>query len=194
MTYATFSPGTAYWRAAINEFGMNNVWANPFFGLGLNDWVRPEWMHTSSVDNFWLLMAMRYGIPGFVLVLTGYAIALWQVGRWSLGEDQVLLNLRRAWVFTFACLAFTLFTVHVWAEIYALVFFLLGAGIWLLDATPRGEAVEVASPHLRAPAPTTRFAPAGFEKANLDPLETIMPQTNGLPHYTRFPPQNKVKP
>ncbi|WP_299509812.1 O-antigen ligase family protein [Cypionkella sp.] len=195
MTYATFSPGTAYWRAAINEFGMNNVWAHPIFGIGLNDWVRPVWMHTGSVDNFWLLMAMRYGIPGFVLIAAGYAIALWKIGRRQLGEDQILLNLRRAWVFTFACLAFTLFTVHIWAEIYALVFFLLGAGAWLLSAAPSVEVIAAAT-SLRAPISTTRFATAASAQARPAFPETAIAgaTSNDQPNYTRFPPQSRSTP
>ena len=53
MSYATFSAQTAYWRSLIFEYGTANVWASPVFGIGLNDWVRPYWMGTSSVDNFW---------------------------------------------------------------------------------------------------------------------------------------------
>ena len=136
MTYATFSPGTAYWRAAINEFGMNNVYAHPIFGIGLNNWVRPAWMHSNSVDNFWLLMAMRHGVPGFLLVASGYGYALWKIMRKDLGNDPVLLNLRLAWVFTFASLAFTLTTVHIWTEIYSYVFFSIGAGMWMLSVSP----------------------------------------------------------
>ncbi len=146
MTYATFSPGTAYWRAAINEFGMNNVWANPIFGLGLRPWVRPGWMQTSSVDNFWLLMAMRFGILGFLTVAAGYGTALWQVAWRKFGDDQILLQLRLAWMFTFSSLAFTMFTVHVWSEIYALVFFYVGAGLWMVTAVPEGAAVPAAAP------------------------------------------------
>jgi O-antigen ligase len=144
LSYMTFSPATAYWRLLISEFGMENVWANPIFGLGLNDWARPEWMHTSSVDNFWLLMAMRYGIPGFALLALGYIIVLWRVMGRDLTGDTQLIQLRQAWMFTFMGLSFMLFTVHVWGNMYSFVFFMFGAGIWFLEATPRQEATGTA--------------------------------------------------
>ena len=134
MSYATFSAHSAYWRSTIFEWGMVNVWANPVFGLGLRDWVRPVWMHTPSVDNFWLLITMRYGIPGFAFLAVGYLLALWRIGRRSLDGDAGLWHLRRAWMFCFLGLTFTLTTVHIWGAVYALVFFFFGAGMWLVTA------------------------------------------------------------
>ncbi len=159
MSYATFSAANAYWRANINEFGMENVWANPIFGIGFNYWKRPSWMGSSSVDNYWLLMAMRHGIPGFLLVAAGYGVAVWQVIRAKLGDgDDVLLQLRLAWVFTLFSLAFTMITVHVWSEIYSVIFFHIGAGMWLVGHRPvtADSTAVVAGPQLRTAPVTSR--------------------------------------
>jgi O-Antigen ligase len=134
MTYATFSAHNAYWRSLIFEWGMVNVRAHPIFGIGLNDWVRPFFMRSGSMDNFWLVNAVRYGIPGFFLLILGYLPALWKIGRRNFDADLRLWQLRRAWVFTFAGLTLTLCTVHVWTSIYSFVFFLFGAGMWFLTA------------------------------------------------------------
>jgi len=152
MSYATFSAQTAYWRAQAFAWGMKTIWANPIFGIGLNDWVRPSYMYSDSVDNFWLLTAMRYGIPGFVTVTLGYVLVLFHVMRRDLSADPVLLVLRRAWVFTFLGLSFTLCTVHVWTAIYSFVFFMLGAGVWLIVAPIRDDTPAEKVP-LRAAAP-----------------------------------------
>ena len=136
MSYATFSAHNAYWRGIIFEWGMMNVWANPIFGLGLNEWVRPFFMRKGSVDNFWLLNAMQYGIPGFLLLFIGYLPAMWWIGRRNFDSDRRLWQLRRAWMFTFAGLTLTLSTVHVWTSIFSFVFFLFGAGMWFLTAKP----------------------------------------------------------
>ena len=112
------------------------VWANPFFGLGMNDWVRPHFMYSGSMDNFWLVMAVRFGIPGFLFLAVGYAWAIFLIMRRKFDSDVMLSNIRRAWVFTFLGLSFTLVTVHVWATIYSFVFFMFGAGIWLVTAQP----------------------------------------------------------
>ncbi|MCK8465070.1 O-antigen ligase domain-containing protein [Aliiroseovarius sp. S1339] len=130
MTYATFSTHNAYYRSFIFEWGMKNVWANPIYGIGLNDWVRPRWMHTASMDNFWLVNAVRYGIPGFSFLALGYLIAILKIGLRNLGNDVVLKRFRTAWMITFVGLSFTLSTVHIWANIYSFAFFLFGSGIF----------------------------------------------------------------
>ena len=150
MSYATFSPHNAYFRSIIFEWGMMNVFGNdiqnippaPIFGIGMGDWVRPHWMNASSVDNYWLLQAMRYGVPGFVTIAVGYGWALWRIGTRDLGDDERLNRLRFAWMITFLALALTLCTVHIWSATYSYVFFLFGAGMWLLDAEPRDAGTD----------------------------------------------------
>lgn len=138
LSYATFSSHNAYWRAQIFEWGMINVWANPIFGIGFNDWVRPFYMYSGSMDNFWLVQAVRYGIPGFLLIATGYGIGLLRVGFRNFTADPVLAQLRRAWIYTFIGLTLTICTVHVWTTIYSFVFFMFGAGMWFIHAEPAG--------------------------------------------------------
>lgn len=147
MSYATFSANTAYWRSLIFEYGIQNVWAHPLFGIGLNDWARPDWMSfLRSVDNFWLLMGMRYGVMGFLTVAGGYGWAVALIMRRNFETDPVLAQLRRAWVFTFLGLSFTLCTVHVWTNVYSFVFFMFGAGMWLITAQPAAAAEKADKP------------------------------------------------
>lgn len=140
LSYATFSPHNASIRMIIFDAGMVNVWANPLFGIGMADWERPDYLHSASVDNFWLLIAMRYGIPGFVLLAVGCFWALPKIMLHKLPAGGVLSEIRKAWVFTFCGMFFTLATVHVWTNIYSFTFFLFGAGMWLLTA--KDEATD----------------------------------------------------
>lgn len=181
MSYATFSAQTAYWRSLIFQYGTANVWANPFFGLGQNDWVRPYWMYTSSVDNFWLVMAMRYGIPGFLFITFGYAGAVLAVMRRNFTGDAVLRQLRLAWVFTFLGLSFTLSTVHIWNSIYSFVFFMLGTGFWMITAQPQMDAAaRTDTPPDAGDAPRRRGGPGPV-------MQSVMPLTAVAgPRYTRF--------
>jgi hypothetical protein len=152
FSYATFSAHNAYWRSLIFEWGMVNVWNNPIFGLGLNDWVRPHFMYSGSMDNFWLAGAVRYGIPGFLLLAAGWGWGLIRVAR-SLTPYP---HLKAAWLICIIGLSFTLATVHVWTAVYSFVFFLFGAGQWL------------AAPVTRPTAPTdltfTRPFTSGFSR------------------------------
>lgn len=151
LTYATFSATTAYTRLYIFEWGMVNVWANPLFGLGFRDWIRPEYMG-DSVDNFWLLTAMRFGIPAFLFLSIGFFLLIWTVGRRSFEGDAQMLRYRQGWVFTMVGLCFTLTTVHVWSGAYSFMAFLLGAGVWFLNERPRPDATSSA---LNVPASAT---------------------------------------
>lgn len=159
ITYMTFSPESGYWRLTIFDWGWMNIFGSaengippaPIFGIGLNDWIRPVWMVSPSVDNFWLLTTMRYGVPGFLFLVIGFFWAVWAVGRKNLEGDEELLDIRRAWVFVFVGMSVTLTTVHIWFTLYSFVFFFLGGGIWLLSAQPRSaketncdEAVQTA--------------------------------------------------
>ena len=191
MTYATFSAHNAYWRGIIFEWGMINVWKSPIFGIGLNDWVRPFFMRSSSIDNFWLLNAVRSGFPGFGLLILGYLPGLWWVGRRKFDEGSRLWLLRRAWVFTFAGLTLTLCTVAVWTAIYSFVFFLFGAGMWFLTAevTSGQESTDQTRP-IKAGA---RLAKSSLKRAaaeGLDPPTTITdtPPQKGM-IYSRFAAQ-----
>ena len=80
---------------------------------------------------------MRYGIAGFCVLLAGYALGH-STGSWPgiSPTDAWRANLRQAWVFTFLGLTFTLCTVHIWTNIYSFVFFMFGAGMWLMSAEP----------------------------------------------------------
>jgi hypothetical protein len=171
LSYATFSAHTAYWRTIIFDWGVANVIGSaekgiigsPWFGIGLKDWVRPWFMHSGSMDNFWLVMAVRYGIPGFLTLALGYCIGLKRIIQRDFTGDQVLSQFRLAWVFTFMGLTFTLCTVHIWTSIYSFAFFFFGAGIWLIKVQPKSQD-EGAAPSFenidlaRSTLPYTRFA------------------------------------
>jgi hypothetical protein len=161
MTYATFSAHNAYWRSIIFEWGLKNVWANPLFGVGLNDWVRPTFMSSGSMDNFWLVIAVQFGIPGFLLLAVGFTLPVIYIMRREFTVDTVLTQFRRAWVFTILGLSFTLSTVHIWTNIYSFIFLVFGAGMWLilvkLPDQPDGSASVTVSPDVSKSSRYTRF-------------------------------------
>ena len=136
MSYATFSSHNAYWRGIIFEWGLLSIAERPLFGMGFNDWERPDFMTSRSIDNFWLLIAMRYGIPGVFLLVAGYFCGLITVIRRQFEPGTTIVHQRLAWAICFTGLTLTLCTVHVWTAIYSYVFFLFGAGLWMMDTEP----------------------------------------------------------
>ena len=75
------------------------------------------------------------------MLVLGYVWGIFRVMRRDFEGDAVLARIRRAWVFTFLGLSFTLTTVHVWTNIYSFVFFLFGAGMWLVNAVQSAPQV-----------------------------------------------------
>ncbi|MEM1102315.1 MAG: O-antigen ligase family protein [Pseudomonadota bacterium] len=142
MSYATLNAQTAFWRVVIFEHAWANVLAQPVFGAGFQDWARPDWVVSDSIDNFWLTTALRYGLPGALLLALGYGHGLFRIMLRDLGGRRDLEQARLAWILSFAGLTFTLCTVHIWGHVYSLVFFTFAAGLWLLDEedAPDGPA------------------------------------------------------
>lgn len=183
-SYLTFSPDNASWRAITYDWGMRNVWGSPIFGIGLNDWVRPDWMGPASIDNFWLLMAMRYGFPGIILLLLGFMLPIVRIAFRNFGTEGNLWQYRRAWVITLAGLAFSLTTVAVWATAYSFVFFLFGSGMWMITA--KSEHVPASGP--RGRRSTKRSDDADRQDTNAEAWEAGEDSAaHEAQRYTRFP-------
>jgi len=133
VDYLTFNTGNAYNRILIWEFGTAEVWRHPFFGLGFAaDWERPYWM-SSSMDNFWLVAAVRYGLPNFILLAAAFIFALYLAGRAPiLDEDTVLL--RRGYIMGTVGTLAAICSVHLWNFSYSWLMFALGGVVWFIDA------------------------------------------------------------
>jgi hypothetical protein len=164
ITYLTFNSASAYWRLLIWDFGSAEVLRHPIFGLGLNDWSRPDWMFTASVDNFWLLTAMRYGLPAFLFLAAGIVTNVVQIVRADLSDR--LADYRRGHVIALVGLAITLCTVHAWGATFVFVMFYIGAGSWLFTGTAAeaSERAKVQGP-ARPPRERVRGVPDNPDEA-----------------------------
>jgi len=155
ITYATFNTGSSYNRILIWRYGMENVWVNPWFGLGENvqTWSRPSWM-SSSADNFWLLHAMKFGIPSFLAMAAALFIIIRRVSRAPL-KDVLAQACRAGYLTTVGGLIIAGGTVHFWHGVMAFVMFMFGAGVWMIQAgrddAARPEGADAAAD--AAPAP-----------------------------------------
>jgi hypothetical protein len=133
-TSFTLDSWTGYYRTQIWEHGLDNVWANALLGIGLNDWARPDWMVSSTVDAFWLVTAMRSGIPGFLLMMVPIVLIARAVNRRAIGgRDKVRRRLARGWMISLVSLCLVATTVHFWNVVQAYFFFVVGLGGWLAD-------------------------------------------------------------
>ncbi len=159
----TFNSGTGWTRIHIFNHGIDDALRNPIFGIGLKDWTRPSWL-TPSVDNFWLLTAMRFGVVGWLLLAAG---VIWHGYKIATAQNltEYERKLRIGYMIGLVSLSLSLGTVHIWGPPYVLFLAYLGAGVWFYTrpetATAPGAAAaaqpEEGRRDKRGRAPTTRM-------------------------------------
>lgn len=145
----TIDSWTGFYRLQIWEYGLESVWDYPWTGIGLNDWHRPSWMVANTVDAFWLVTAMRAGIPALLLV--ALAIFLQSTGIYRFigrTRDRHLKRMAIGWMMSLIALSLIACTVHFWNVLHAYFFFFLGLSGWIADPA-------------RAPVRSRRKRPVG---------------------------------
>lgn len=166
-TGMTLDSWTGYYRLQIWENGLNNVYANPWLGIGLNDWERPWWMVSPTIDAFWLVIAMREGIPGITTLVLGVALIMRAVVTRGLRHsDAETRRLARGWIMSMIALALIGCTVHFWNVLYAFFFFFIGLAGWIADpvrvrAMARQSRKRVRQSVMRAPYPVVPATTTG---------------------------------
>ena len=152
VSYFSFSVQSAYNRINIWNYGTAEVARHPIFGIGFNDWIRGPWM-SDSMDNFWLLTAMRYGIPSF-LFLAALLIGLVYATSGNKKVPQRWRNARHGWSFTLFGIAVASGTVHLWNALFVMFLFLIGSGVWMYNTRPPKSTRPFPGPVRMRPIPT----------------------------------------
>jgi O-antigen ligase len=138
LSFLTFSPETAFGRIVIFDGGMESIRDNPIFGIGFGEWDHPTWM-SNSIDNFWLVVPVMYGVPAFAGLAGAVIYSIIGVFRSPNRGGQ-----RKAWLVSMLGFAVAACTVHFWNAVFVYFCFLLGAGSWMLDVfvkrTRQGDA------------------------------------------------------
>jgi hypothetical protein len=138
ITYLTFDSSTAYNRVMIWEYGTAQVMRTPIFGTGIaTEWERPWWM-VSSMDNFFLVLAVRHGLPACILMMLAVFLNLKDVTKAPL-KSQKYRNLRLGYILTMVGVIVASVTVHFWTATYVFFVFWLGAGVWFSDVGLQDE-------------------------------------------------------
>lgn len=89
----SYSPETAYFRREIWTYGSRWALKHPLIGAGFTPYDRPRWMVTTSVDHYWLLLAMRHGLIEAILLMAGMIAVIWAAVR-ALPFSQNLIDRR----------------------------------------------------------------------------------------------------
>lgn len=140
----TFSTGSSYNRILIWQYGTENVANNPIFGLGLREWERPSWM-SASADNFWLLTAMKFGLPSFIMFALALVLMIRWISRADLPDESSRLC-RAGWLTAVGGIILAGGTVHYWGNIFSFIIMVFGAGAWMIAPPPGGAAATRKAP------------------------------------------------
>lgn len=140
-----FSGSTAWNRYMIWQFGSAEVMRNPIFGMGnFIEWQRAPWMPL-SVDNQWLLVAMRFGLVGLGMLLGAYAYILYRLMRMDFSHDREMSAIRYSFVFTLISLLIAYGTVASWNIQWSILLVLLGGSTWIFTTEPRSRSETAAA-------------------------------------------------
>ena len=140
MTTLAFNPQTAYMRYAQFEYTKDDIMRSPWFGIN-GEWTRPPGI-PGSVDNYWIVMALEFGLPNLILM-----VLFW----YKMGRLLYLQRESHVYIF-FAYLSLTsigvaALTVHLFDRAQILTYLILGAYTGLLYTVQRQKA-EQAAMHL----------------------------------------------
>ncbi len=141
ISYAALYDFSAYYRTIEFDIGMANVAAHPLFGIGFHDFTRLSWMN-NSIDNYWLLVAMQYGIPALSAYALGILALVLGIAATPAPPGKVGAPFeawRYAWSFVVVSIIFVGATVDYWHELQVLVWLFLGAGGWMMS---RDQSVD----------------------------------------------------
>lgn len=138
ISYASFSAQSSYNRILIWEYGTAEVGRHPIFGIGLGEWIRAPWM-SSSMDNFWLVIAVRYGLPALTFIVIAILMIVFKAAaQKDVGPEWI--SCRMGWIVTVAGSAIAACTVHLWNNTFGFFMFVIGAGTWLIERQRQSRA------------------------------------------------------
>ncbi|MEO0977098.1 MAG: O-antigen ligase family protein [Pseudomonadota bacterium] len=155
ISYLSFSSGSAYNRILIWRFSQDDLFRNPIFGIGFNEWDRPAWMHSGSTDNFWLVVALNYGIVGFLLLFLAFVFAIRHLIMQNF-VDPLAIAYRRGYIIMMVGLGTAIITVHLWgAAVIVFVFYIGMHAITAEEGKAPTQSTPEAKPQRRR-LPTSR--------------------------------------
>ena len=144
VRFASLNAESSYYRVLIWRYGSETVADNPVFGVGYAEWERPIWM-SSSVDNYWLLLAIQFGLLTPVLIILAAVLAVVGLARSSRYHSISDQRTLRGLAISLAVFTLALFSVAVWLSPQAWFFMLLGICVGLGQSYTKASGVADAS-------------------------------------------------
>lgn len=166
VRFASFNTVSSYYRTLIWTYGTMNVQKRPWFGLAYGDWDRPTWM-MSSVDNFWLLQAMQFGLVPPLAYATVVVLSVIALSRRSTHVNLVDQRSLRGIAIAVSVMSLAVISVSIWLSAQVWFYLLIGMSVsqgYAISARTKGPMrgnprhTRFASPEITRPlGPTARL-------------------------------------
>lgn len=180
-SYLTFNPATGYYRLLQWDFSIDDVMANPMFGILFENWTRPFWL-TDSIDNQWLFLAMVSGVPAVLMIWTAIGGLIFKLyKRRKQSENTTLNHLILGWILGMIALYLGGWTVAFFGKMLPSLFFFIGIGAALLVMP---DSTQKTGPANRPGAKAEGGSEDGTDDANTAP-DAPLPVGSRSP-YSRF--------
>lgn len=128
----TLNPSTGRFRTLIWQYAGDVALKYPWLGIGHEEYERPYWMGTGSIDAHYLFMAVRYGMPSAVLYFFLAVAIIFILSRRV--ASSATSAARDGFLAMAICLSVTvilMFTVTFWGTMLSWINFMLGAALGL---------------------------------------------------------------
>lgn len=148
INFLAFDKGSAYYRLLIWTYGTASVEKHPLFGIGNAALPRPRWMLRETIDNHWLALAVRYGLPTAVLIGLGVmtAVAYCVMRNTRLNDYDRTTTLGA--VFALLALSLMAWTSGLWANHVAWYMLIAGTVAALANQLPKRSAAPMRRPQM----------------------------------------------
>ena len=147
VSQLTLVPQTAFFRQLIWEYGVKSVVEHPWFGIGFTSYSRLDWMGP-SVDNHWLLIAIRFGALPAILSIVVIIAALVRLAISTRGLEETERKMRVAIAASLLIVFILGFTVSFFGGVQAWFYMLIGLAISIPILSRRHK-----QPLIRQPMP-----------------------------------------
>lgn len=148
--YLTFNAQTGYYRTLIWQFAGAEALRHPWFGIGYEEYTRPAWMGSGSIDAHYLFMATSYGFfPALLYFLVAFFLVI-GLGRFA-SKSKTTIS-RQTFIglaSSLSVIIILLFTVTLWGAMLSWFNFTLGYCVALLTVSANlssGTAISKQGP------------------------------------------------
>lgn len=128
ITRFALDPVTGYYRRLIWEYGTISVGKHPWFGIGLTPYERLPWM-VESIDNYWLLLAVRHGFLAPILILATLIPTMWMLSGKSIHRSEADRRLFVGLASSLFIMSLLIFTVALFGGFTTWYFAILGLSL-----------------------------------------------------------------